>query len=159
MSNENSFIFKNFFQTLNIIFIALLSGQTIYFFVGIFLIQSGNIDGFGGFNTIFMFITPVVVLSSILASKFIYSKQVAEFDKSLSLENKLVSYRTANIIKLALLEGANIFNISIMIITANYFFAALFIIIIALFFFNRPTKEKFIMDYEVSADDALKLLV
>lgn len=159
MSNENSSIFKNFFQTLNIIFIALLSGQTIYFVLGVFLIQSGNIDGFGGFNTIFMFITPVVVLSSILASKFIYSKQVAEFDKSLSLENKLVSYRTANIIKLALLEGANIFNISIMIITANYFFAALFIIIIALFFFNRPTNEKFIMDYEVSADDALKLLV
>ena len=159
MSNENSPIFKNFFQTLNIIFIALLSGQTIYIFVGIFLIQSGNIYGFGGFNTIFMFITPVVVLSSILASKFIYAKQVAEFDKSLSLENKLVSYRTANIIKLALLEGASIFYILLMIITANYFFAALFIIIIALFFFNRPTKEKFIMDYEVSADDALKLLV
>jgi len=159
MSNENSSILKNFFQTLNVIFIALLSGQTIYFVVGIFLIQSGNIDGFGGMNTIFMFITPVVVLSSIIASKFIYSKQAAEFDKSLSLENKLVSYRTANIIKLALLEGANIFNISIMIITANYFFVALFIIIIALFLFNRPTKEKFIMDYEVSADDALKLLV
>ncbi len=159
MNSENSSIFRNFFQTLNIIFIALLSGQTIYFFVGIFLIQSGNIDGFSGFNTIFMFITSVVVLSSILASKFIYAKQVSEFDKSLPLENKLVSYRTANIIKLALLEGANIFNISIMIITANYFFAALFIIIIALFFFNRPAKEKFIMDYEVSADDALKLLV
>ena len=159
MSNENSSIFKSFFQTLNIIFIALLSGQTIYFFIGLYMIQSGNIDGFGGMNTIFMFITPVVVLSSILASKFIYAKQVAEFDKSLPLENKLVSYRTANIIKLALLEGANIFNISIMIITVDYFFAALFIIIIVLFFFNRPTKEKFIMDYEVSADDALKLLV
>jgi hypothetical protein len=158
MSNENSSIFKNFFQTLNIIFIALLSGQTIYFFIGLYLIQSGNIDGFGGMNTIFMFITPMVVLSSILASKFIYSKQVSEFDKSLFLENKLVSYRTANIIKLALLEGANIFNISIMIITANYFFAVLFLIIIALFFFNRPNKEKFIMDYEVSAEDALKLL-
>lgn len=158
MSNENSSIFKNFFQTLNIIFIALLSGQTIYFFIGLYFIQSGNIDGFGGMNTIFMFITPMVVLSSILASKFIYSKQVSEFDKSLFLENKLVSYRTANIIKLALLEGANIFNISIMIITANYFFAVLFLIIIALFFFNRPNKEKFIMDYEVSAEDALKLL-
>ncbi len=158
MNNDNSIIFKNYFQTLNIIFIALLSGQTIYFFVGLFMIQSGNIDGFGGLNTIFMFITPIVVLSSILASKFIYAKQVTEFDKSSSLENKLVSYRTANIIKLALLEGANIFNISIMIITANYFFAALFIIITVLFFFNRPTKEKFIMDYEVSANEAVKIL-
>ena len=158
MNNDNSIIFKNYFQTLNIIFIALLSGQTIYFFVVLFMIQSGNIDGFGGLNTIFMFITPIVVLASILASKFIYTKQVTEFDKSLSLEDKLVSYRTANIIRLALLEGANIFNISIMIITANYFFAALFIIIIALFFINKPTKEKFIMDYEVSANDALEIL-
>ena len=159
MNNDSLTIFKNFFQTLNIMFMALLFGQTIYFFVGLYIIQSGNSDGFGGLNTIFMFITPVVVLSSIFASKFIYAKQVTEFDKSLSLDNKMVSYRTANIIRLALLEGANIFTISVMIITSSYFFAALFVVVIVLFFFNRPTKEKFIMDYEVSADDTLKLLV
>lgn len=159
MNNDNPTTLKNFFQTLNIMFIALLCGQTIYFLIGLYIIRSGNFEGFGGSNTIFMFITPVVVLSSIVASKFIYTKQVTEYDKSLPLENKMGSYRTANIIKLALLEGANIFSISIMIITASYFFAALFILIIIIFFFNRPTKEKFILEYEVSADDALKLLV
>ncbi|HCY74937.1 MAG TPA: hypothetical protein DHV28_03380 [Ignavibacteriales bacterium] len=158
MNKEISPIPANYFSTLNILFMSLLSGQVIYFIVGLFLIQSGNINGFGGMNTIFMFITPVVVLSSILASKFIYTKQVAEFDKSLPLENKLVSYRTASIIRLALLEGANIFNISIMIITTSYFFAGLFVIITTLFFFNRPTKEKFIMDYEVSSEDAIKII-
>lgn len=158
MNTENLRIQANYFSTLNVLFIALLSGQIIYFIVGLFLIQSGNINGFGGMNTIFMFITPVVVLSSILASKFIYTKQVSGFDKSLPLENKMVSYRTASIIRLALLEGANIFNISIMIITTSYFFAALFVIITALFFFNRPTKEKFIMDYEVSSEDAIKII-
>ena len=157
MNNENSGIFKNYFSALNILFIALLIGQTIYFFVGLYMIQSAKIDGFGGFNTVFMFITPIVVLSLILASKFIYTKLVTEFNKSSSLDQKLVSYRTTNLIKLALLEGANIFNISIMIITANYFFLALFIIIIVLFFFNKPNKEKFIMDYEVSANDTLNI--
>lgn len=158
MNNKNSSIQVNYFVTLNIIFFALFSGQVIYFFVALYLIQSGNINEYGGMNTIFMFITPIVVLSSILVSKFIYTKQITMFDKSLPIENKLVSYRTANIIRLALLEGANIFNTSILIITANYFFAALFVIIIILFFFNRPNKEKFIMDYEVSADDAVKLI-
>jgi hypothetical protein len=158
VNNGNSFTVEKFFTTINILFFALIGGQTIYFLVGLFLIQSGNKEGFGGLNTIFMFITPVVVLSSILASKFIYTKQVTTFDKNLLLENKLVSYRTANIVRLALLEGANIFNISIMIITANYFFAALFIIIISLFLLNRPTKAKFILEYEISADDALKIL-
>ena len=157
MNNENSGIFKNYFSALNILFIALFIGQTIYFFVGLYMIQSANIDGFGGLNTVFMFITPIVVLSIILASKFIYTKLVTEFNKSSSLDQKLVSYRTTNLIKLALLEGANIFNISIMIITANYFFLALFIIIIVLFFFNKPNKEKFIMDYEVSANDTLNI--
>jgi hypothetical protein len=158
VNNENSFRAEKFFTTMNILFFALMSGQTIYFVIGLFLIQSGNMEGFGGMNTIFMFITPVVVLSSILASKLIYTKQAANFDKNLSLENKLVSYRTANIVRLALLEGANIFNISIMIITSNYFFAALFLIIIALFLLNRPAKAKFILEYEISADDALKIL-
>ncbi len=149
---------EKFFTTIDILFFALLSGQTIYFFIGVFLIQSGNMEGLPGLNTIFMFITPVVVLSIVLSSKFIYSKQVASFDRTSSLENKLVSYRTNNIVKLALLEGANIFNISVMIITTSYFFAALFIIIIALFFLNRPTKEKLIVDYEISSDEVIKIL-
>lgn len=158
MKNDNPKISENYSSTMDIIFFALIAGQTIYFFVGLLLIQSDNKEGISGLNAIFMFLTPIVVLLSILASKFIYSKQVAAFDKTLSLESKLTSYRTTNIVSLALLEGANIFNISVMIITASYFFAALFIIVIALFFLNRPTKEKFIMDYEVSADDVLKIL-
>jgi len=157
MNNENSSSYGNYFSILIILFFALLSGQTIYFIAGLFLIQSGNMNGFSGLNIVFMFVTPLVVFSSILASKFIYTKQITEFDKSSSLEKKMVSYRKTNIIKLALLEGANIFNISVMIITASYFFAALFVILIILFLLNRPTKEKFIMDYEVSADDELKI--
>lgn len=158
MINDDKSKVEKFFTTINILFFALLSGQTIYFIIGLFLIQSGNMEGIPGLNTIFMFITPIVVLTSILASKFIYSKQVASFDRASSLENKLVSYRTNNIVRLALLEGANIFNISVMIITASYFFAAFFIIIIVLFFLSRPTKEKFIMDYEISSDEAIKIL-
>ena len=158
MINEDKSKVGKFFTTINILFFALLSGQTIYFLIGLFLIKSSNMKRIPDLDIIFMFITPVVVLSSILTSKFIYSKKVASFDKTSSLENKLVSYRTNNIIRFALLEGANIFNISVMIITANYFFAVLFIIMIALFFLNRPTKEKFIVDYEISSDDSLKIL-
>lgn len=158
MNSVGSKFTKNFFASLIIIFFALFAGQTIYFIVGLFFIQSGNITLTPELNTIFMFITPVVILSSILASKFVYTKLVSSFDKSLPLESKMISYRINNIIKLALLEGANIFNISIMIITVNYLYAAFFVIVITLFFFNRPTKEKFIVDYEVTADDALNLL-
>ncbi len=158
MNNEKSKFTKNFFTSLNIIFFALFAGQTIFFIVGLFLIQSGNITVNPTLDTVFMFVTPVVILSAILVSKFIYAKLVGNFDKSSLLENKMISFRTNSIIKLAILEGANIFSISIMIITANYFYAAFFVILITLFFFNRPTKEQFIMDYEITADEALNIL-
>jgi len=56
------------------------------------------------------------------------------------------------------LEIANIINVSALIITTNYFFALLFLIIIGLFFINKPTKEKFIMQYELNSDEVMKIL-
>jgi hypothetical protein len=138
---------KTFFSTLNIIFLGLFSGQIIYFAVALFLIQSGNMQGIEGFETVFMFITLVVVFFSIFASKMIYSKLVNAFDKSKPIEERLNSYRTGNIVKLALIEGANIFTISIMIITADYLYAAFFALLITFFWLNKPGEEKFRMDY------------
>lgn len=158
MNANTNLVIEKFFPTMNVLFFALFMGQILYFFITLFLINSGSTAIIAGLDTLLMFITPVVVLSFVLAAKFIYSKRVAVFDRTLTLENKLISYRTNNIIKLALIEGANIFSITILFITANYFFAALFIIIISFFFLNKPTKDKFIMDYEISSEDALKIL-
>ncbi|MFZ2323529.1 MAG: hypothetical protein WAV89_07530 [Ignavibacteriaceae bacterium] len=145
-------------SNINLVFFALFSGQIFYLLAGLFLLQSGSGQGISGVNTIFMFIIPVVNVCLILAAKFIYEKNLSRFNKTLPLESKSQSYQINNIIKLALLEGANIINISAMIITSNYFFAALFVIIIALFLLNKPAKEKFIMEYEVASDDVIKVL-
>lgn len=146
------------FLTLNIIFIALLSAQFFYFLIGIILIQSGSALNQNELDRIFMFITPVVVFIGFWAAKFIYARLISGFDKSSSLENKLMSYRNANIVRLALIEGSNIFNISIMIITANYLYSAYFVLLIAFYIMFRPSKDKFILEYEVSGDDVIKIL-
>lgn len=144
--------------TFNLLFSALLGSQLIYFIVGLLIIQSGNSDTMPGMNTVFMFIVPVINAAVILTAKFIYGKSLSNLNKDLALESKIKLYQTNNVIKLALLEGANIINISAMIITANYFFGAFFIIISALFFLNKPTIEKFIMEYELKPDDTVKIL-
>ena len=149
MSNKpNIAEHKTFFSTMNIIFLGLLSGQIIYFSIGLFLVQSGNMAGIEGVGTVFMFITPVVVFFSIFASKMIYSRLVNAFDKSRSIEEKLNSYRTSSIVKLAIIEGANIFTISILIITSDYLYTAFFALLITFFWLNKPGEEKFRMDYD-----------
>jgi hypothetical protein len=158
MNNFNNINPSKIISNLNIIFLALISGQVFYLLVGLFIIQSGDRNGMTDLNQIFMFIIPVINVSLILAAKFIYRKNLTNLDKSLPLKQKINSFQSNNIIKLALFEGANIVNISIMIITGSYFFAALFVVIIALFLLNKPTKEKFIMEYEISPNDVIKVL-
>ncbi len=146
------------FSILNILFLTFLVGQVLYLSIGLFLVQSGSKQELSQLNNIFLFAVPIIDLFIIITSKSIYTKNVASFDKNLPLENKILSYQTNSIIQLALLEGGNIINVSILIITANYFFAALFVIIISLFLLNKPTKEKFIMQYELNSDDVVKIL-
>jgi hypothetical protein len=144
--------------TFNLLFSALLVAQLIYLLAGLLIIKSNNFEGMTNLNTIFMFIVPVINASVILAAKFIYGKSLLNLDSTQSLNYKLKLYQTNNIIKLALLEGANIINISAMIITGNYFFGAFFVIVFILFFLNKPTVEKFVMEYQLKPDDAVKIL-
>lgn len=155
--NQNNY--KMLFTQINIIYFALFTAQVIYFFIGILLIESGGSIGFEGVETIFLFVTPLVVFTGIYSSRLIYSKQVENSKKNMSsLNAKLLAYRTHLIVRYALLEGLNIFNITIMILTGKFLFAAFFAIVIVFYFLARPSKEAFIMDYEISGEDAAKLI-
>jgi hypothetical protein len=145
-------------QNLNVIFYSLIGGQIFYFVAGLFLLKSGQFQKLSEMSTIFMYIIPLINVVFILAAKFIYGKNLSKLDKDESIEKKSQSYLTNNIIKLALLESANLINITIMILTGNYFFAGFFVIITALYFLNKPAKEKFITEYQLSSDDVMKLI-
>ena len=145
-------------QNLNVIFLALISGQIIYFVIGIALLQAEQSWEMSKMSTIFMYIVPLINVIIILLARFIYGKNLTNLSKDVSIEIKLQSYLTNNIIKLALLESANLINVTVMIVTKNYFFAGFFVIIIVLYFLNRPIKEKFVTEYELSPDDAMKVI-
>lgn len=145
-------------SVLNILFLTLMAGQFLYLAIGLFIIQTSDNQLFSNINNTILFTVLIMNVFIIFTSKFIYNKNVTKFDKQLALENKIQSYQINSLIFLALLEIANIINVSALIITTNYFFALLFLIIIGLFFINKPTKEKFIMQYELNSDEVMKIL-
>lgn len=145
-------------SVLNILFLTLMAGQFLYLAIGLFIIQTSDNQLFSNINNTILFTVLIMNVFIIFTSKFIYNKNVIKFDKQLALENKIQSYQINNLIFLALLEIANIINVSALIITTDYFFTLLFLIIIGLFFINKPTKEKFIMQYELNSDEVMKIL-
>lgn len=138
------------FKQLKIIFFALVLGQIIYFIIALILIQNEMVVLDKDFSTIGGFIVPLVVVVMVVASKLVYNRTINSKIKAGNKE-KLIIYRTSNIVKFALLEGANMFSITFYLLTGDFLYAGMFIIIIGIFFVNFPGKEKFMAEFGLSS--------
>ncbi len=138
------------FKQLKIIFFALTAGQIIYFVITLILIQEEMVVLNKDFSTVGGFVVPLVVVLMVVVSKLIYNRAVNSKTKA-SNEEKLITYRTSNIVKFALLEGANMFSITFYLLTGDFLYAGMFIIIMGIFLVNYPGKEKFMAEFGLSS--------
>ena len=132
------------------IFFALAAGQILYFVISLILIQKDIVILNKDYSTTGGFIVPVVVVIMVVTSKFLYNRSINSKVKA-GDEEKLITYRTSNIVKFALLEGANIFSITFYLLTGDFLYAGMFIIVILIFFVNYPGKEKFMAEFGMSS--------
>ncbi len=138
------------FKQLKIIFFALAAGQIFYFVVSFILIENGTVLLNKDVSTVWGFIVPLIFVLMVVASKVLYNRAINSKIKA-GDEEKLITYRTSNIIKFALLEGANIFCITFYLLTSDFLYAGMFIIIMGIFFVNYPGKEKFMAEFGLSS--------
>lgn len=138
------------FRQLKIIFFALAAGQVIYFLITLVLIQEEIVVINKDFSTIWGFLIPVLVVILVGASRLLYNRLINSNIKLSSESEKLKVYQTGNILKFALLEGANLISITFYMLTGDFLYAGMFIIVLGIFFVNFPGKEKFLMEFESS---------
>jgi len=141
------------FRQLKIIFFALAAGQIIYFLITLILIQEEMLILNKDYGTIWGFIIPVVVVILVVASRLFYNHVINVNIKLSSESEKLEVYRAGNILKFALLEGANLVSITFYMLTGDFLYAGMFVIVLGIFFVNFPGKEKFMMDFGLSSLD------
>ncbi len=133
-----------------IIFYALLAGQIIFLLISLYLVSANVVQTIPDLSliltfTILIFISPLLVVGPIIYRKLISRN----FDSVKSTEQKLILYRQGMIIKLAMVEGASIFSIVSFLITGNFLFVIIAILLISLFFLHKPTLEKFASDFNI----------
>jgi uncharacterized membrane protein len=139
------------FKQLKIIFIALASGQIVYFLISLVLIMNELVTTNKDFSTVWGFVVPILVVILVVTSKLLYNYLInSKFEKT-SEDEKITSYRTGNIIKFALLEGANLISITFYLLTGDFLYAGMFVIVMGIFFANFPGKEKFMMEFGLSS--------
>ena len=138
-------------KQLKIIFFVLAIGQITYFVVTLILIQSEKVTLNKDFSTVGGFIVPVIVIILVVASRLLYNKLINSKTAGTTHQEKLLTYRTGSILKFVLLEGANFLSITFYLLTGDFLYAAMFVIIIAIFFANFPSREKFISEFGLSS--------
>ncbi|MBU2555344.1 MAG: hypothetical protein KKF98_12880 [Bacteroidetes bacterium] len=138
-----------YFKSVKIVHFALIAGIVFFALTSIFLHQNGYKTFGEDLDGPFLIIVPLLALAGIFTSNFLYKKRINEIDKQLPLSVKLVNYRAALIVKLALLEAPSFFTVIAYLLTGNYIYLGIVLILLIVFLLYTPTKEKLINELEL----------
>lgn len=145
---------QQYLKTLQIIHLAMLAGQLLFLLVVAVLdLSPQNIDSFKDIESILLVAIPAVVFSGIIAGELLLKNSLPDIRQQTALGDKLFRYREKFILKMALLEGPALLSIIGFLLTKNYLFAGLAIIIVLLFLSKRPTIDRISNDLELNLQE------
>lgn len=134
---------KQYFNTINILYLALLTGQFIFLVITFYLTYSGQFTPVDEQLTqTLMYVAPIAIVGGLAASFMVTKSKLAALKEVSSLSEKLTGYRTAMITKYALLEFPCFFSLICYLLTSHYIFPALAGMMIVLFLINKPSPER-----------------
>jgi divalent metal cation (Fe/Co/Zn/Cd) transporter len=143
-----------YFKSIKIVHLALVIGVVFFALVSVFL----QINGFGTLgeliNNGLLLIIPLLALIGIFGSNFIFKKRLRKIVDKTNLNEKMEDYRSALILKFALIEGPSFFAIVAYLLTGNYIFLGTAVVLIIVFLIYTPSRTKFISDLELTKDES-----
>jgi|WetSurMetagenome_2_1015567.scaffolds.fasta_scaffold429425_1 hypothetical protein len=140
--NEKPQTSKEFFISLQIIFWALIAGQLMFTLIVIFLRANQFVAGTEELGKIFSVIVPLLCVSGIGTGWWLSRQRIEAAKARGSLAEKLNDYRSILIIRWALLEGPIMFAIISYLLTGNYIFLGITGLMILVFLYFRPSRQK-----------------
>jgi anaerobic C4-dicarboxylate transporter len=156
MEKQNLKLMQNsFLKTMRIIFFALLAGQIIFMAVAFFTVNNNPPQSQS--DDLFNIIVPVAIGLGLFMSSLLFKQMLAKIKKDDSFEQKLEAYRSALIIRYALLEVPSIFSTVVYLFSGNIIFLAFSGVMILAFLMNMPSRDKATQDLNLSSIEADKL--
>jgi hypothetical protein len=144
--------FGKYFKSLQIIHFALMAGVVAFgiiaFSVNYF---SGKITDDKTLEKLLLIMVVFFSFAEVFASQFLFKMRLKECNKQSNFKDKLFCYRSALIVKFALVEGAAFFVIVAYFLTGNLLFLGFLILLLLVFLYYKPTLDKLRNDLQLSA--------
>lgn len=149
---------KEYFRTINLIYVAQLMAMTLLAGVAYFLIQQGSLGSENNDLAVtFQKIIMVIVPLSMAAGYILFRFCIKSVPPTAPLKHKMKRYFTANLIRSAFLEVPGLFVSVAAIITAHSLFLVIVPLILVVFALFRPTPSVIAQELNLGPEERSKL--
>ena len=142
-----------YIRVLKILHLALMAGQLLFIVIMFSSVYFQRINTFPLANIsgeILIAMIFIAALAYLLANSLFNKKLAIIRESNLDVPQKLENYRSANVIRWALIEAPVILCCIFFFVTGNYYILLIAVIMIFLFYSTRTGTEKTINDLQIS---------
>jgi len=145
---------KEFFKSIQIIHFALVIGVFVLGIFAFYFHYSGlEMEGGEDMNFGLKYVVPIFAIIGVFASNLVFKNKLKDCTRKTGLKEKLNNYRSALIVKFALIEGNSFFALVAYLLTGKLLYLGLAGLLLIVLILYRPTKEKLIFDLELNQLD------
>ena len=150
-------LINELFRKLFLIYWTLFASQVLGISLCYFLLSTASFEVLPEIHGVLQFFVPIYVIVLAWLGGFLYLRLIRAAKKLPDLALKLMDYRRAYVLKISLLEGANLFVILIFLLTGLNFYFYIFIGVLILFLLNRPIKAQLSSELEFTEQEEERL--
>jgi len=141
------------FKSLKILHAALILGALSTLTIFLFLLEpSSNQE-----NRILLIVPPVILIFGLMASQFMFKKTLSALKREDDLMTKFTTFRSASVLRFALVEGPTLINVVFTFLTGNRYLAIGALVGVGYLILIRPTKQQ-LMDELKATSDQLSII-
>jgi hypothetical protein len=144
---------RQYFTQLTLIFIAFIAGIFLFLISVLIVTQAGDPKSHD-LDTILLISAPISSMGLLLVANRLFAGRVKKGQEAEKLFEKMDSYRSANMLRFMMLDGAAFVQLGAFVLTENRVFIAIAMVIATLFMLYRPHMERFIKDLALTDVEA-----
>jgi hypothetical protein len=143
-------------KSLNIIFLGFILGQIALAAVFSYLVNTNGTSDAGEDSGLGM-ILPFIVIGAFGAAYTVYNSRKATGAAIENLEEKVGHYVQSALLRLSVMEGANLMVLVLMYVQNDLSYLTYFALGLLGFLYFRPSRNQLINDYELSVSEQNEL--
>ncbi|MBS1563135.1 MAG: hypothetical protein JST39_02050 [Bacteroidetes bacterium] len=148
----------NDFKVLQLLHMALLTGMAALATIAtIIVVQRGALSQDASLGRILQVVVVALSVGGVLLGFNLFNRRMKALNPMLDAKSKMAVYRSAAIVRWALLEMPAMFTLISFLLTGNYAFLALGIALLLIFVVVRPAKQLIIFLLQLNEQEVAEL--